>query len=143
MLGRFFNIFGGEGPQEVRCNKMSVSFSSFIFHKVEFTLYLIYKSKHGVCLCGQKLGSDWKNLICLYDATMMGGWWAPCTLCCSVFLFFWFCTKWHFWAENPCFLWFFTNLKNYKNLSPKKFISTICTTHLYEIHELIFNFEWM
>jgi hypothetical protein len=23
---------------------------------------LIYKSKHGVCLCGQKLGSAWKIL---------------------------------------------------------------------------------
>jgi hypothetical protein len=24
--------------------------------------HLIYKSKHGVCLCGQKLGSAWKIL---------------------------------------------------------------------------------
>jgi hypothetical protein len=43
-------------------------------------------------------------------------------------------------AENPCFLFFFTNLTNCKNLPPK---GTVCTTCLNEIHELTFNFEWM
>ncbi len=64
--------------------------------------------------------------------------------CFFSFLFFWFCTKWDFFGPKTLvFLWFFTHLKNCKKIPPKKFIGTVCTTCLYGIHELTFNFEWM